>query len=83
MTCSDCGQTTIMDGVCIDCSNKRFDDYPSLKLIQKKLKNVLEKFDMNRHNYSKQDMEYLIDEIAKIVWRCDTEKPISQGVKQQ
>lgn len=31
MTCSDCGQETLMDGVCIDCSNKRFDAYPELK----------------------------------------------------
>lgn len=68
MTCSDCGQETLMDGVCIDCSNKRFDGYPILKEMQCELKKKLEKFDMNRTNYSKADMERLIDQIAEIVW---------------
>lgn len=31
MTCLDCGQPTLSKGVCIDCSNKRFNDYPRLK----------------------------------------------------
>lgn len=33
MTCTDCGQDTLGPGVCIDCSNDRFDDYPRLKAI--------------------------------------------------
>jgi len=37
LTCSDCGQATLSPGVCIDCSNKRFDDYPRLKAIVDRL----------------------------------------------
>lgn len=37
MTCSVCGQATLFDGVCVDCSNKRFDDYPRLKAIVERL----------------------------------------------
>ena len=38
MTCSQCNQPTLSDGVCVDCSNKRFDDYPRLNNIVDRLK---------------------------------------------
>ena len=41
MTCSVCGQLTLMDGICIDCSNKRFDDYPRLKRIVERLQDYV------------------------------------------
>lgn len=42
MTCYDCGQATLFDGVCIDCSNKRFNDYPRLKKIEELIKKRVE-----------------------------------------
>jgi hypothetical protein len=37
MTCTQCGQATLSDGVCVDCSNKRFNDSPRLKNIVDRL----------------------------------------------
>ena len=31
MTCHDCGEDTLFDGVCIDCSDRRFNEHPVLK----------------------------------------------------
>ena len=41
MTCSDCNEPTLSDGVCIDCSRKRFDDYPRLKAENSQLKQII------------------------------------------
>lgn len=33
MSCQDCGQDTLSDGICIECTNKRIDLYPRLSKI--------------------------------------------------
>lgn len=42
MTCKVCGQATLFDGVCIDCSNKSLDDYPRLKAMENRLNKFLD-----------------------------------------
>lgn len=37
MSCRDCGQDILSDGVCVDCSDKRFNDYPRLKKLEERL----------------------------------------------
>lgn len=74
-TCADCGQPTIMSGVCGECSCKRFDAYPRLIRENNRLtefKNdvvaffkVLEQDDNNRYMLN-EDPKYrkLIDDFS-------------------
>lgn len=57
MTCRDCGQATLSDGVCIDCSNKRFDDYPRLKAIELRLQKRLAFIEKAHFKDSNYDVE--------------------------
>jgi hypothetical protein len=44
MTCTDCGQPTLFDGICVECSDKRFDQYPIIKeKLEKIIANLKEK----------------------------------------
>ena len=40
--CSDCGQPTLTDGVCITCSDRRFWEYQRLKNMERRLDNELQ-----------------------------------------
>lgn len=43
-SCSDCGQPTLFDGICTQCSDKRFDQYPIIKeRLEKIIANLKEK----------------------------------------
>jgi len=76
--CSDCGQPTIMDGVCGECSCKRFDAYPRLirengRLLEFKndtvaFFKVLEHDDNDKYKLA-EDHKYrkLIDDFSKLL----------------
>ena len=41
MSCRDCGQPTLFEGICTQCSDKRFDEYPKLKAQINKLEKII------------------------------------------
>jgi len=54
--CYDCGEDTLFDGVCVDCSHKRFNDYPHLKNRVKELEEKLLEVNLEL-NVTKERME--------------------------
>lgn len=71
MSCSDCGQDTLSDGVCIDCSDNRFDDYPRLKIIERRYEILTHYLRKYKYEEIECDIDWLInvasdDEVEKL-----------------
>lgn len=61
MTCSDCGQATLSPGVCIDCTINRIDDYPRLKVIEKKYRIMSNLLKKNPFQLIEGDLDWIIN----------------------
>lgn len=64
--CSDCNTDTLFDGLCVECSDKRFTEYPKLKAQITKLERII-----NQDLVGWASPKVLIDTIKREVLNID------------
>jgi len=57
-SCIDCGQAILSDGLCVDCSLKRRDDYPELKTENKNLQEIVQRLQDKISDYKVEPHEH-------------------------
>lgn len=65
MVCSDCGQDTLSDGVCISCTNNRIEGYPRLKRLEEQLDKRIE-YLKNWKGVKFEGQDRVVEELQKI-----------------